>query len=123
MTFASTRIPLVSQPAIPFNFPNIKTTTLEGSSGLSFAQAYAKAQSITDKSMDNVVTASGELDALRYGGVLKTRTLVGLRGAGYTHDGFYYVKGVTHKISPGKYTQSFSLTREGDGSITPVVIP
>jgi len=123
VTFASTRIPLSAQPAIPFNYPNIKTTTLDGGSGLSFAQAYTKAQSITDKSVDGVVTASGELDALRYGGLLKPRGLVGLRGAGYTHDGIYYVKSVSHKIIAGKYTQSFSLTREGDGSITPAVIP
>lgn len=122
-TFVSTRIPLVSQPALPLNLPNVRSTTLDNTSGLNIMQAMAKAQGITDKSVDNVVTASGELDALNYGDLLQPRNLVGLRGAGYTHDGIYYVKSVTHNISPGKYKQNFNLTREGDGAITPVVIP
>ena len=122
-TFVSTRIPLVSQPALPLNLPNVRSTTLDNTSGLNIMQAMAKAQGITDKSVDNVVTASGELDALNYGDLLQPRNLVGLRGAGYTHDGIYYVKSVTHNISPGKYKQNFNLTREGDGAITPLVIP
>ena len=122
-TFVSTRLPLVSQPALPFNLPNVRTTTLDNTSGLNIMQAMAKAQGITDKSVDNVVTASGELDALNYGDLLQPRNLVGLRGAGYTHDGIYYVKSVTHNISPGQYKQNFNLTREGDGAITPLVIP
>jgi len=122
-TFVSTRLPLVSQPALPLNLPNVRSTTLDNTSGLNIMQAMAKAQGITDKSVDNVVTASGELDALNYGDLLQPRNLVGLRGAGYTHDGIYYVKSVTHNISPGKYKQNFNLTREGDGAITPVVIP
>ena len=122
-TFISTRLPLVSQPALPLNLPNVRTTTLDNTSGLNIMQAMAKAQGITDKSVDNVVTASGELNALNYGDLLQPRNLVGLRGAGYTHDGIYYVKSVTHNISPGKYKQNFNLTREGDGAITPLVIP
>ena len=122
-TFVSTRLPLVSQPALPLNLPNVRSTTLDNTSGLNIMQAMAKAQGITDKSVDNVVTASGELDALNYGDLLQPRNLVGLRGAGYTHDGIYYVKSVTHNISPGKYKQNFNLTREGDGAITPLVIP
>ena len=122
-TFVSTRLPLVSQPALPLNLPNVRSTTLDNTSGLNIMQAMAKAQGITDKSVDNVVTASGEMDALNYGDLLQPRNLVGLRGAGYTHDGIYYVKSVTHNISPGKYKQNFNLTREGDGAITPVVIP
>ena len=122
-TFISTRLPLVSQPALPLNLPNVRTTTLDNTSGLNIMQAMAKAQGITDKSVDNVVTASGELNALNYGDLLQPRNLVGLRGAGYTHDGIYYVKSVTHNISPGQYKQNFNLTREGDGAITPLVIP
>ena len=51
------------------------------------------------------------------------RGLVGLRGAGRTYDGLYYVKTVTHNISKGRYTQSFSLSREGTGTTTPFVLP
>ncbi len=121
-TFASTRIPISSQPSIFANQPNVRTTRFEGN-GLNTMQAYGRAQSMTDSSTDNTVSASGELDAARYGGILQSRGLVGLRGAGYTYDGFYYVKSVTHAITRGEYKQNFSLTREGVGSISPAVIP
>lgn len=123
-TFASTRVPpLSAKPALPGQLPNVRTSLLEPNSGLSVAQARARAQGITDKSVDSVVTAQGELDALRYGGVLKPRGVVGLRGAGFTYDGLYYVKSVSHSISKGQYKQRFSLTREGTGALTPVVVP
>jgi len=60
---------------------------------------------------------------LRYGDLLRPRGIVGLRGAGFTHDGLYYVKSVSHTISKGQYKQRFTLTREGTGALTPVVIP
>jgi hypothetical protein len=67
------------------------------------------------------VTANGQLDVLRYGQVLKARSLVGVRGAGLAYDGLYFVKSVTHQIKPGEYHQSFQLAREGLISITPLV--
>jgi hypothetical protein len=39
------------------------------------------------------------------------------------YDGFYYVKSVTHTISRTSYSQSFGLSREGTGTLTPVVVP
>jgi hypothetical protein len=124
MTFASFRLPpLAAMPALPFQLPNMRTSLLDQSSGLSIIEAYARAQGVTDKSVDNVVTAQGELDALRYGDVLTPRGIVGLRGAGFTFDGLYYVKSVSHAISKGKFKQRFNLSREGTGAITPVVIP
>ena len=81
------------------------------------------AQSKVDQSFDEVVTATGQLDALRYNGLLNPRGLVGLRGVGKTYDGLYYVKTVTHNISKGRYIQSFSLSREGTGTTTPFVLP
>ncbi|MBN1428158.1 MAG: hypothetical protein JXB07_07220 [Anaerolineae bacterium] len=121
-TFASTRPPLSSQPAVLTNQPNVRTTRFQGS-GLNIAQSYGRAQAQTDASTDDTVTVSGELDAARYGRMLQARSLVGLRGAGYTHDGFYYVKSVTHNIARGEYKQSFTLTREGVGAISPFVVP
>jgi hypothetical protein len=59
------------------------------------------------------VTASGSLNVLRYGRVLKPRSLVGLRGAGLAFDGLYYVTGVTHQIKRGEYRQEFELSRNG----------
>lgn len=124
VTPVSTRMPpLVPFPALPFNLPNVRTTLLdEQAHGLPYPAAYARAQGITDKSTDAVVTAQGELDALRYGNVLKPRGLVGLRGAGFTYDGLYYVKSVSHTIGRGSYKQKFTLNREGTGAITPVVL-
>ena len=69
------------------------------------------------------MTASGTLSALRYGGILQSRALVGLRGAGLSYNGLYYVKSVTHKITKDDYKQDFELAREGLGAITPVVVP
>jgi hypothetical protein len=59
------------------------------------------------------VTCTGTLDVTRYGGILKARQLVGVRGSGPAFDGLYYVKGVTHKIKRGEYKQDFTLTRNG----------
>jgi len=45
--------------------------------------------------------------------VLQARRLVGVRGAGPSFDGLYYVKSVTHNIKRGEYKQSFTLSRNG----------
>ena len=60
-----------------------------------------------------VVSASGSLDVLRYGHLLKARQLVGVRGAGQAFDGLYYVKSVTSNFKAGEFKQSFQLTRNG----------
>jgi hypothetical protein len=69
------------------------------------------------------VSCDGSLDVTRYGGVLKARRLVGVRGAGPAFDGLYYVKSVTHKIKRGEYKQDFTLTRNGLVSTVPTVNP
>ena len=120
-TFASTRIPLVSQPALIANFANTRKRLLSNRSGLNHAQAFARAQASTDQTSESAVTASGELDTARYGNILSPRSLVDLRGAGYTYDGTYYVQSVTHSIRKGEYKQRFSLAREGVGALSPVV--
>jgi hypothetical protein len=86
------------------------------------AQVYAHTLAIAAQSAD-AISGSGQLDVLRYGRVLSPRGLVGVRGAGITYDGLYYVKSVTHNIKRGAYTQNFTLVREGLISLTPVVIP
>jgi phage protein D len=113
--------PLAAMPDWLVNLPNVRTTLFRDS-GLNAMQAFARAQGIADASSDSL-TATGTLDALRYGDLLTARGLVGLRGAGWQHDGLYYVKRVTHRISRGEYTQSFTLTRDGVGATTPVVRP
>ncbi len=120
-TLASLRPPLAAFPAWLVNQPNVRTTQLR-ESGLNAPQAFARAQGMTDAASD-AVEANGELDAVRYGDLLMPRALVGVRGAGYSHDGFWYVKRVTHLIRKESYKQQFTLTREGLGSTTPVAIP
>lgn len=120
-TLASTRPPLAAMPAWLVNQPNVRRTRLRAG-GLTAAQAFARAQGTTDASVDTV-TADGELDAVRYQDLLQARGVVGLRGAGFSYDGLYYVQRVTHAISKGSYRQQFTLTREGLGSITPAVVP
>lgn len=120
-TFASIRPPLASQPSL-LTQSCVRRKKFRAEDGLNIMQAFARAQGMTDESTD-VVSAEGELDALRYGDILQARGIVGLRGAGYNYDGLYYVKSVTHTIRRGEYTQRFSLRREGVGAISPVVIP
>jgi hypothetical protein len=69
----------------------------------------------------DAITASGSLDVLRYGRVLRSRMLVGVRGAGSAYDGLYYVNSVTHNLKRGEYKQSFQLSRDGLISLTPKV--
>jgi hypothetical protein len=90
----------------------LKTQNLGEVAKLNPAKAVLSALSGISGSAD-AVTASGQLDVLRYGRLLKPRGLVAVRGGGEYHDGVYYVKSVTHDIKRGKYTQSFSLVRGG----------
>ncbi len=62
------------------------------------------------------VTATGELDAARYGHALRPRRVVPVRGAGLSFDGDYYVREVTHRIRLGDYRQHFTLARDGLGA-------
>ena len=67
------------------------------------------------------VFGKGTLDVARYGRVLKSRQLVGVRGAGLPYDGLYYVKSVSHDIQRGAYKQSFQLARNALFSTLPRV--
>lgn len=91
--------------------------------GLEYAEAFARSQAMVEASIENVVTVTGELDALQYGDILKARGLVGVRGVGFSYSGNYYVQSVSHSISKGEYKQRFTLTREGLGTLTPLVRP
>ncbi|MGH1377015.1 MAG: hypothetical protein ACRBCK_11785 [Alphaproteobacteria bacterium] len=63
----------------------------------------------------NVVSASGSLDVLRYGDLLRARHLVSVRGAGDRYNGLYYVEKTTTTLKPGDIQQSFSLKRNAHG--------
>jgi hypothetical protein len=67
------------------------------------------------------VFGSGSLDVVRYGGILRSRQLVTVRGAGEAFDGLHYVKSVTSTLKRGEFTQSFELARNGLLSTLPVI--
>jgi hypothetical protein len=78
--------------------------------------AFARAAGSND-----AVTATGTLNVTRYGRLLKSRRVVGVRGAGLAFDGLYYVSSVKHTLKRGEFKQQFSLVRNGLVSITPRV--
>ncbi len=107
--------PLSLRPA-----PRLKTEPLSGAAKDNPILAVARGLATMSESAD-AVSGSGQLNVLRYGRLLQPRGLVGVRGAGLAYDGLYYVKSVTHNLKPGEYTQSFTLSRNGLVSLTPVV--
>ena len=109
--------PLGLIPPLPKRF-----NVLHDTASMSFPEALMQGMAENARTSD-AVTASGSLDVLRYGRILKARGLVGVRGAGPAFDGLYFVKSVTHNIRRGEYKQSFELTRNGLISITPTVSP
>lgn len=104
--------------AIPTPISNLKI--LKDTAKMNPMQAISKGLSEASKSQDSV-SATGSLDVLRYGRVLKARGLVGVRGAGIAYDGLYYVQSVKSTLKRGEFKQSFTLTRNGLVSITPKV--
>ena len=115
------RVPLATEPAI-LNPETAGERRYRAGGARSAAAAMAEAQAAADRSTD-VLTAEGDLDGSRYGKVLQPRQLVGVRGAGRAHDGFYFVEEVKHMLKRGEYKQHFKLTREGTGTTTPLVRP
>lgn len=109
--------PLAATPA-----PARRTRRLRDTANQNAAGAATSAVAAATNAPD-AITGEGELDAARYGTVLRARRLVGVRGAGLSYDGFYHVAAVTHTIGPDGYGQRFRIGREGTGSLTPVVVP
>jgi hypothetical protein len=109
--------PLSSSPA-----PTLRTVQLRESANESPATAATTAVAAVTRTPE-AVQANGEVDSVRYGKVLRARKLVGVRGAGTSYDGLYYVRKVTHTLRPGEYRQSFTLSRDGTGSLLPVLPP
>lgn len=107
--------PLGLIPPIPTQFPKLDDTAK-----LNPVRAILRGLSEAANSED-AVSGSGSLNVVRYGHVLKARSLVGVRGAGEAFNGLYYVKSVTHNIKPGEYKQEFQLTRNGLISTLPRV--
>jgi len=107
--------PLALVPPIP---PKIEHLSDTGhlSPGLAMMKGLAYVAQHSDS-----VFGTGTLDVAKYGRTLKSRGLVGVRGAGLPYDGLYYVKSVSHDIQRGSYKQSFQLARNGLFSTLPTV--
>lgn len=57
------------------------------------------------------IKATGTLDGLLYGAVLRTRRPVTIKGLGRTYNGSYYVRRVVHKLAPRGYEMDFEAVR------------
>jgi hypothetical protein len=107
--------PLGLIPPLP---PRIEK--LDDTAHMPAPQALMKGLAWAGQHSDSVF-GNGRLDVAKYGRLLKSRQLVGVRGAGTPYDGLYYVKSVTHEIERGSYKQSFSLARNALISTVPTV--
>ena len=61
------------------------------------------------------ITADGELNTVAYGGLLRAKRPVLVRGAGPQFNGTYFVQRVLHTFSGNSYTQRFTLYRNATG--------
>lgn len=120
-------LPVLIPPVTPFNPPLglvVPTPqhepeladTAKLTPGLALMRGMARAVQSAD-----VVSGEGTLDVLRYGQILRARSLIGVRGAGPAFDGMHYVDSTTHRLKPGEYKQSFVLKRNALISNLPMV--
>lgn len=114
--------PLKVPPLSARPFTPRRTRILRETAQANPAQAALSAVSTATRAPD-LVSAQGEVDTVKYGHALRARKLVGVRGVGWSYDGLYYVRQVSHTITPGEYKQSFTLSRDGTGATVPAVIP
>lgn len=65
------------------------------------------------------VKATGTLNALRYGAILRTRKTVKVFGYGKIYTGTYYVRKVVHTLTPRTYHMEFEAFRNRTGQLAP----
>ena len=101
------------EPAVPAERPRKLLLSQLGMAQAGEVQRYA--QAVVDRSSWSIV-AEGELNTVAYGGVLKAKQPVMVRGVGRQFSGRYYVERVLHTIAgDGAYTQRFTLRRNATG--------
>jgi hypothetical protein len=101
------RPPLGARPT-----PPARVEFAEGGGALELPEAAKRALGMMFEASD-AITGTGSLDVVRYGRRLRSRMLVGVRGAGLAYDGLYYVNSVTDTLRRGEYKQTFSISRDG----------
>lgn len=120
------QLPVVPLPALripplaPIPATARRKVLLHDLAAMDFGKAFMASMAAAT-SAPEAISGQGQVETVRYGSVLKARGLVGVAGAGFSYDGFYYVSRVTHSLKRGEYTQSFSLSRDGTGSLSPVL--
>ena len=97
-----------------------KITFLKDTAKLNPLAAAMRGLAYASRHSDSVF-GNGSLDLSRYGHVLRSRQLVGVRGVGEAFDGLHYVTSVSSTLRRGEFTQSFSLARNALLSTIPVV--
>jgi hypothetical protein len=127
--FSKVPIPIPIPDVTPMNPPlgvvpplPPKITNLTDTAKLGPAAALMKGLAYASTHSDSVF-GTGTLDVVRYGHVLKSRSLVGVRGAGEAFDGLHYVSSVTSTLKPGSFTQQFTTARNALLSTVPTVVP
>ncbi|MBA2715179.1 MAG: phage late control D family protein [Rubrobacteraceae bacterium] len=103
---------LGNAPALGGDHPRRVLLSQTGLSRTDELQTYA--QAVADGSTW-AITAEGELNTVSYGGVLRAKRPVEVRGAGRQFSGTYYAERVLHTLRGDGYTQRFSLRRNALG--------
>lgn len=108
--------PMAAESPLIKNLPYVRNSLTKYRGG-NAAKANWLAQQQVNRSTESAVTANGSLETRRYGDVLRSPGRVVVRGAGQSYNGEYFIQQVQHEITRDVYRQSFSLSREGTGSL------
>ncbi|MGE0257404.1 MAG: phage late control D family protein [Alphaproteobacteria bacterium] len=110
---ASTEPPMGLEPALTRIIPP-PIERPAGTDAVNPAETQAQALARATRS-SRAVTATGEVDGLKYTRPLLCGLPVLVRGPGRQHSGLYYVRSVAHRITRDFYTQRFSAWRNAVG--------
>jgi phage protein D len=99
---------LGSEPTLPGDRPRRVLITGSGLTRVGELQTFA--QAVVDRSAWSI-TADGDLNTVAYGGILRAKRPVEVRGASRQFSGTYYVEKVLHTFTTDRYTQRFTLRR------------
>jgi phage protein D len=100
------------EPALSGDRP--RRVLLSGTGLAQTGELQTYAQAVVDRSAW-AITAEGELNTVAYGGILRAKRPVEVRGAGRQFSGTYYVERVHHTFTGDGYTQRFTLRRNALG--------
>lgn len=103
---------LGSRPSLNGDRPRL--VLLSGTGLAETAELTTLAQAVVDRSTW-AVTADGELNPIAFGGVLRAKRVVSVRGAGRQFSGEYYVEKVLHVFDGDGFSQRFALRRNALG--------